>query len=254
VLNTYYHPSKLAASELKLQEKAKRALEKADEEVAKSKEADAKLAQAQPAPAPAPEAAKAPAATPAPAPAAPAEKKDGEWPAEAPATFRVQMECTNGTFVMECTTAWAPIGAQRFYDLVRDGFYDGAAFFRVVPGFVVQFGLAADPKATAKWRVKPLKDEPVTQSNKEGYVCFAKSSAPNSRTTQMFINLGNNTSLDSTGFAPFGKVIAGMDVVRSITAKYRELPRQDLITMEGAEYLKKNFPEMDCIKKATLVK
>ena len=176
-----------------------------------------------------------------------------EWPAEAPDTFRVQFECTNGTFVLECTKAWAPIGVQRFYDLVREGFYDGAAFFRVVPGFVVQFGLAADPKATAKWRVKQLKDDPVKESNKEASMCFA-TSGPNSRTSQVFINLGDNARLDGMGFAPFGKIIAGMDVVRKITPKYGEQPNQGMITMEGAAYLKKNFPEMDGIKKATLIK
>jgi peptidyl-prolyl cis-trans isomerase A (cyclophilin A) len=253
-LNLFFHPSTLTASELKLQDRAKQALEKADQEVAKSKAAETQLAQAQPAPAPAPEAAKPqPPAAAVPAAAAPAEQKDGEWPAEAPATFRVQFECTSGTFVMECNKAWAPIGVQRFYDLVREGFYDGAAFFRVVPGFVVQFGLAADPKATAKWRVKQLKDDPVTQSNKEGYICFA-TSGPNTRTSQVFISLADNARLDGMGFAPFGKVIAGMDVVRKITPKYGEQPNQGQITMNGAEYLKKNFPEMDGIKKATLQK
>ena len=176
-----------------------------------------------------------------------------ELSAEAPDTFSVQFECTNGTFVLECTKAWAPIGVQRFYDLVREGFYDNAAFFRVVPGFVVQFGLAADPKATAKWKAKQIKDDPVIESNKEGSICFA-TSGPNTRTSQLFINLGNNARLDGMGFAPFGKVISGMDVVRKITSKYGEQPNQGMITMEGADYLKKNFPEMDGIKKATLVK
>ena len=251
VLNVYFRPATLTASELKRQEKAQQVLDKADEEIAKSKAEETKVAQAQPAPAP--DAAKAQPQTPAAAAPAPAEKKDGEWPAEAPATFRVQFECTNGTFVMECNKAWAPVGVQRFYDLVRDGFYDGAAFFRVVPGFVVQFGLAADPKMTAKWRPKTLKDDPVLESNKEGYVCFA-TSGPNTRTTQVFINLGNNGRLDGMGFAPFAKIIAGMDVVRKITAKYGEEPNQGQITMNGAEYLKKHFPEMDGIKKATLMK
>jgi len=226
--NVYFRPAVLTASELKLQDKAKQALDKADREVAKSKEADTQLAQAQPAAAPAAEAAKpqtppaAPAA--APAPATPAEKTGGDWPAEAPATFRVQFECTNGTFVIECTKDWAPLGVQRFYELVRDGFYDGASFFRVVPGFVVQFGLAADPKMTAKWG-KEIKDDPVKESNKENTVCFA-TKGPNTRTTQLFVNLGNNANLDHMGFAPFGKVIAGMDVVRKITPKYGEQPNQ----------------------------
>ena len=175
-----------------------------------------------------------------------------ELSAEAPDTFSVQFECTNGTFVLECTKAWAPIGVQRFYDLVREGFFDDSGFFRVVPGFVVQFGLAADPKATAKWRSKMLKDDPVIESNKEASICFA-TSGPNSRTSQLFINLGNNARLDGMGFAPFGKVTSGMDVVRAITAKYGEQPHQGQITMNGTEYLRKNFPEMDFIKTATLV-
>jgi peptidyl-prolyl cis-trans isomerase A (cyclophilin A) len=182
----------------------------------------------------------------------PTEKTDMEWPAEAPDTFSVQFDCTNGTFVMECTKAWAPVGVQRFYDLVREGFFDDSGFFRVVPGFVVQFGLAADPKATAKWRAKMLKDDPVIESNREASVCFA-TSGPNSRTSQLFINLGNNARLDGMGFAPFGKVTSGMDVVRAITAKYGEQPHQGQITANGTEYLKKNFPEMDFIKTATLV-
>ena len=252
VFNVYFRPAVLTASELKLQDKAKLALDKADQEVAKSKQADTQLAQAQPAPAAAPEAAKPQTPPTTATPANPAEKKSEEWPAEAPETFRVQCECTNGTFVIECTKAWAPIGVQRFYELVRDGFYDGAAFFRVVPGFVVQFGLAADPKMTAKWS-KEIKDDPVKESNKQGTICFA-TKGPNTRTSQLFVNLGDNARLDGMGFAPFGKVISGMDVVRKITPKYGEQPSQPMITMEGAEYLKKNFPEMDAIKKATLQK
>lgn len=261
--NVFLRPSVLTASELKLQDRVRQSLDRADQEIAKSKQADIQVAQAQPAPAPAPapapEAAKpqtppaVPAQAAAPAPANPTEKKSMEWPTEAPDTFRVQCECTNGTFVVECTKAWAPIGVQRFYDLVREGFYDGAAFFRVVPGFVVQFGLAADPKATAKWKAKELKDDPVKESNKEGTITFA-TRGPNTRTSQLFINLADNARLDGMGFSAFGKVIAGMDVVRKITPKYGEQPNQQLITMEGAEYLKKNFPEMDAIKKATLVK
>jgi len=263
MLNVYFRPPVLTAGELRLQERARLALDRADREIAKSKQAETQVAQAPataaPASAPASEAAKPqtpptpPAQPAAAAPANPTEKKSMDTPAAAPDLFRIQFECTNGTFVIECTKAWAPLGAQRFYDLVREGFYDGAAFFRVVPGFVVQFGLAADPKLTAKWRVQQLKDDPVTESNKEGSICFA-TSGPNTRTSQVFINLADNARLDRMGFAPFGKVIAGMDVVRKITAKYGEQPNQGMITMEGAEYLKKNFPEMDLIKKATIMK
>ena len=181
------------------------------------------------------------------------EEEEEMWPETAPDKFKVKFECTNGEFIIECYKEWAPLGVERFYQLVREGFYDDSGFFRVVPGFVVQFGLAADPEVTAKWRTQTIQDDPVVESNTPGTITFA-TSGPNSRTTQVFINLGNNARLDGMGFAPFGKVIEGMDVVRGIESRYGERPQQPLITREGSSYLRKNFPEMDYILKASLVK
>ncbi len=187
--------------------------------------------------------------------ASPETPTDGEeadmWPETAPDVFRVTFECTNGEFVVECYKDWAPLGVERFYQLVREEFFDNTGFFRVVPGFVVQFGLAADPEVTAEWRVKPLQDDPVQETNAPGTLTFA-TSGPNSRTTQLFINLGNNARLDDMGFAPFGRVVEGMDVVESINDQYRERPQQPLIMREGTSYLRANFPEMDFINTARL--
>lgn len=174
-----------------------------------------------------------------------------DMPEKAPEKFSVVFECTNGTFEVECVTEWAPLGAERFYTLVKEGFFNDAGFFRVVPGFVVQFGLAADPSATAKWKEKKLRDDPVKQSNKKGYVTFAMA-GPNTRTSQVFINYRDNANLDGMGFAPFGKVVSGMEVVEAINAAAGERPNQGMITFEGNAYLKKNFPSMDFIKKATI--
>ncbi|HNR29663.1 MAG TPA: peptidylprolyl isomerase [Candidatus Hydrogenedentes bacterium] len=175
-----------------------------------------------------------------------------KWPAEAPDMFRVKFECTNGTVVIECHKKWAPLGAQRFYELVRKQFFDGAAFFRVVPGFVVQFGMPADPRVGAQWVGSEFPDDPVLETNGPGTVSFA-SRGENTRTTQVFINLGQNARLDGMGFAPFGKVIEGMDVVKAINAEYGERPDQGRIRTEGASYLKANFPRLDFIERATLV-
>lgn len=180
-------------------------------------------------------------------------KEEVMWPDACPDTFKVKFACSHGDFVIECHKDWAPLGVQRFYELVREGFYDNSAFFRVIPNFVAQFGLAADPKETAKWRTKRLQDDPVKESNLPGYVTFA-TSGPNSRTTQLFINTGSNANLDGMGFAPFAKVVEGMEVVESINAQYGERPNQGLITQEGNAYLLKNFPDITLIKEATLVK
>lgn len=197
-----------------------------------------------------------PAATPSvqitvPEPAKP-EKEAGMLPNEAPDVFKVNFDCTNGSFVVECHKDWAPLGVQRFYDLVKGGYYDNSAFFRVVPGFVVQFGLAGDPKVTAEWKNKRLQDDPVKESNLPGTLTFA-TSGPNTRTTQLFINTGANTRLDTMGFAPFGKVVEGMDVVKTINAEYGERPNQGLITAEGNAYLSKNFPNITLINKASIL-
>jgi peptidyl-prolyl cis-trans isomerase A (cyclophilin A) len=175
---------------------------------------------------------------------------------KAPDTFQVKFETTRGEFTATVTRAWAPLGADRFYNLVKHHFYDNASFFRVVPGFVVQFGLSAYPPVSAAWAKATLKDDPVTQSNKRGYLTFA-TAGPNTRTTQVFINLKDNSSLDGQGFAPFGVVdAAGMKVVDMFYDQYGDAtPRdyQDLITKEGKAYLDKNWPKLDSIKTATLV-
>ncbi|MGH7070310.1 MAG: peptidylprolyl isomerase, partial [Acetobacteraceae bacterium] len=140
----------------------------------------------------------------------------------------------------------------RFYNLVEHGYFTGAAFFRVVPGFIVQFGLSADPAVNRVWRAANIKDDPVTQSNKRGTLTFA-TAGPNTRTTQLFINFADNSGLNRQGFAPFGLVTSGMDVVDKIYSGYGERPDQGAITTQGAAYLEKNFPKLDTIKSATVV-
>jgi peptidyl-prolyl cis-trans isomerase A (cyclophilin A) len=152
---------------------------------------------------------------------------------------------------------WAPNGADRFYNLVKNGFYDNVRFFRVVTGFMVQFGISGDPKLSAPWREARIPDDPVRQSNKRGYITFA-TAGPNTRTTQVFINFGNNTFLDSQGFAPFGQVISGMNVVDALNAEYGEGaprgrgPDQGRLQQEGNAYLAKDFARMDFVRKATI--
>src|SRR5579871_3861457 len=148
--------------------------------------------------------------------------------ARAPADFKAKFTTSAGDFIVEVHRDWAPLGADRFYNLVRRGFFTNASFFRVVPGFVVQFGLSADPAVNNAWHQAVIQDDPVKQSNKRGTLVFATSGA-NSRTTQLFINFADNAPLDRMGFAPFGEVIEGMDVVDKIYAGYGEQPRQDLI-------------------------
>jgi peptidyl-prolyl cis-trans isomerase A (cyclophilin A) len=170
---------------------------------------------------------------------------------EAPEAFHVDFATTKGGFTVKVTRAWAPLGADRFYNLVKHGFFTEAAFFRVVPNFIIQFGLSADPAVNRVWRSANIKDDPVTQSNKPGYITFA-TAGPNTRTTQLFINFGNNTFLDSQGFAPFGQVTSGMDVVQKLYSGYGEKPDQGSITSLGKAYLDKNFPNIDKIQSATI--
>jgi peptidyl-prolyl cis-trans isomerase A (cyclophilin A) len=172
--------------------------------------------------------------------------------AKAPAVFKARFTTTGGDFVVEVHREWAPLGADRFYNLVRYGYFTNASFFRVVPGFVVQFGLSADPAVNAVWSNAKIQDDPVIQSNKRGNLVFA-TAGPNTRTTQLFINYGDNERLDGMGFAPFGSVVEGMDVVDRIFSGYRENPRQDLITSQGDAYIKANFPKIDKIKLAKIV-
>ncbi|HKS85793.1 MAG TPA: peptidylprolyl isomerase [Pseudolabrys sp.] len=176
---------------------------------------------------------------------------------QAPATYKARFDTTKGAFVIEVTRAWAPKGADRFYNLVKSGFYDNARFFRVISGFMVQFGINGDPAVMARWRAAQISDDPVSQSNTRGMITFA-TAGQNTRTSQVFINFGNNAQLDNMGFAPFGRVVSGMNVVDSINAEYGEGaprgrgPDQSRIQNEGNAYLSKDFPRMDYIKKATI--
>lgn len=175
--------------------------------------------------------------------------------AQAPAEFDAKFTTTKGDFVIHVTRAWAPVGADRFYNLVKNHFFDGVALFRVVPGFVVQFGLGPDPAVNKAWENATIKDDSVTQSNKPGYLTYAMSSQPNSRSTQLFINLGDNSFLDSKGFAPLGEVTSGMDVIKSFYSGYGEATtsHQGEITEQGKAYLEKSFPNLDVIKTAVIV-
>jgi len=166
--------------------------------------------------------------------------------------FKVKFETSAGGFVVEVHRDWAPVGAQRFEELVKAEYYDGNRFFRVLPGFVVQFGLNGDPEVTAQWEKKRIKDDPVKQSNAPGTLTYA-TGGPNTRTTHLFINLENNARLDPLGFSPFGKVVEGFDAVRKINAEYTEQPNQGRITAEGNPYLERMFPRLDYIKTARIV-
>jgi len=177
---------------------------------------------------------------------------------KAPETFKAQFDTTKGKFTVEVTRSLAPNGADRFYNLVKSGYFTDIAFFRVIPGFMVQFGIHGDPAVSAKWRDANIADDPVKGSNTRGTITFA-TAGPNTRTTQLFINFGNNTGLDGQGFTPFGNVIEGMDVVDKINSEYGEGapngrgPDQQRIQMEGNAYLKKDFPNLDYIKSATIL-
>jgi peptidyl-prolyl cis-trans isomerase A (cyclophilin A) len=177
---------------------------------------------------------------------------------QAPAVYDAKFITTKGDFVVEVTRAWSPRGADRFYNLVKYHFYDGAAFFRVLQGFVAQFGISARPDVSQAWQNANIPDDPVTQSNKRGMLSFA-TAGPNTRTTQVFINLGENTNLDGMGFSPFGKIISGMDVVDKLYSEYGEGqpsgngPDQNRIQKEGRTYLAKAFPLLDTIKATVIV-
>ncbi len=184
--------------------------------------------------------------------AAPSLMNPGSLKAKAPDMFKVQFITTKGPIMIEVHRAWAPIGADRFYNLVRAGFFTDAAFFRVVPNFIVQFGLSADPAVNKVWRTTNLRDDAPRESNRRGYLTFA-TAGPDTRTTQLFINLKDNAFLDSQGFTPFGNVIEGMDLVEKIYSGYGERPDQGRITMEGKAYIDKNFPQLDRINSAKLL-
>jgi peptidyl-prolyl cis-trans isomerase A (cyclophilin A) len=176
----------------------------------------------------------------------------------APETFKAQFDTTKGKFTIEVTRSLSPNGADRFYNLVRSGYFKDVAFFRVIPGFMCQFGIHGDPGVSAKWRGAPIADDPVKGSNTRGTITFA-TAGPNTRTTQLFINFADNINLNGMGFSPFGKVTEGMDVVDKINGEYGEGaprgggPNQGRVQAEGNTYLKKDFPNLDYIKSATIV-
>jgi peptidyl-prolyl cis-trans isomerase A (cyclophilin A) len=204
-----------------------------------------------PAPAKEPPAAKA-------APYDPALLQPATLVAKAPAEYEVKFVTTAGEFTIKVTRAWAPNGADRFYNLVRHHFYDGATFFRVLPGFMAQFGISAYPEVSQVWEHANIKDDPIVQSNHRGFVSFA-TAGPNTRTTQVFINYGNNEALDRSGFSAFAVVSDGMGVVDKLYNGYGEGapdghgPNQGLISTRGHAYLEKDFPKLDSIRSATLV-
>lgn len=222
--------------------------------------------------------AQAPAAKPAGkkagAPAAAAKKKaapaassaklmnPAAWTAPAPAQFKAKFTTTKGDFVIDVHRDWAPAGADRFYNLVRSGYFTNVSFYRVVPGFVVQFGAAPDPKVGAAWSRARIKDDPVKQSNTRGRVTFAMG-GPGSRTTEVFINLRDNSNLDrypGAAFAPIGEVVEGMDIVDSLYNGYGDMaeqggrgPSQAQVQAQGKAYLDKSFPNLDSIKSVTII-
>jgi peptidyl-prolyl cis-trans isomerase A (cyclophilin A) len=169
----------------------------------------------------------------------------------APDVYKVNFETTRGKFTVQVTRAWAPLGADRLYNLVKIGFYDDVAFFRVVPDFVVQFGLSGQPRVNEAWGDAHIPDDPVGTPNRRGTVTFA-TSGPDTRTTQLFINLKDNPALDRMGFAPVGTVTEGMPVVQDIYPGAGERPDQGLIQLEGNAYLRREFPRLDYIRKATI--
>lgn len=177
---------------------------------------------------------------------------------KAPETFKVKFATTKGDFTLEVTRAWSPLGADRFYNLVKAGFFTDIALFRVIEGFMAQFGIHGDPAVSAAWREARIQDDPVKESNKKGYISYAMA-GPNTRTTQFFINYGDNTRLDGMGFSPFGRVTEGMSVVESVYNGYGEGapsgmgPNQGRVQMQGNAYLKADFPKLDYIKSASLI-
>jgi peptidyl-prolyl cis-trans isomerase A (cyclophilin A) len=173
----------------------------------------------------------------------------------APAEFRAVFDTSAGPFVVLVHRAWAPRGADRFYNLVKYGFFDNCRFFRVLPNFMVQFGINGDPAVQSHWVNADFPDDPTKESNKRGTITFANR-GPNSRSTQVFINFTDNGTagamLDRQGFAPFGEIVSGMEAVDKINAEYREKPDQGAIQRQGNAYLTPAFPRMDYVKKATI--
>jgi peptidyl-prolyl cis-trans isomerase A (cyclophilin A) len=185
-------------------------------------------------------------------------KEPAKLKEQAPAKYNVRFDTSVGVFVVTVTREWAPLGADRFYNLVKNGYYDDVRFFRAIPNFMVQFGINGDPALNTIWRNARIGVDPVKQSNKRGYITYAMGGSPDTRTTQVFINFRDNTNLDAMGFAPFGQVTTGMDVVDKIHQGYGEGaprgngPDQGRLQTEGNAYLKKDFAKLDFVKKATI--
>jgi peptidyl-prolyl cis-trans isomerase A (cyclophilin A) len=171
---------------------------------------------------------------------------------KSPDHYQVRFDTSKGNILIQVERDWAPIGSDRFYTLVKTGYLNGDRFFRVVPHFIIQFGINPDPKLTARWRQANLRDDKVRENNMRGTVSFA-TAGPGTRTTQLFINTNDNVRLDAIGFAPFGRVIAGMGIVDQIFSGYGEAPVQGRIEAEGNGYLEKEFPNLDYIKTASIV-
>lgn len=176
----------------------------------------------------------------------------------APAEFKVKLETSKGDVVLKITREWAPKGVDRFYSLVKNGFYDECRFYRVLPKYVAQFGIHGDPAISGKWREVQIDDDPVKQKNTRGRLTFAKS-GPNTRTTNLFLNLKDSTGLDAQGFAPIGEVVEGMDVADQLHSGYGDGapkgrgPSQKRLYEEGNAWLKKDFKDLDYIKTAKIV-
>jgi peptidyl-prolyl cis-trans isomerase A (cyclophilin A) len=242
-------PAEVKAAEAKPEDK------KPEEAAAPAGGAQPPAAPADPAAAPTPAAADPAAA--APAPAADALMDPSKLTETAPATFKVNFKTTKGEFVVQVNREWSPNGADRLFNLVKNGYFKDIAFFRVVSGFMVQFGIHGDPKLNTVWREARIQDDAVKQSNTRGRITFA-TAGPNTRTTQLFINFGNNAQLDQMGFSPFGEVVSGMEVVDAIYSGYGEGaprgqgPDQGRIQGEGNAYLKASFPQMDYLQSAEI--
>jgi peptidyl-prolyl cis-trans isomerase A (cyclophilin A) len=179
---------------------------------------------------------------------------------QAPAVYKVKFDTSAGAFVIEVHRDWAPFGADRFYNLVKNGYYNECRFFRVVQGFMVQFGINGDPALNRVWSGARIGVDPVKQSNKRGYITYAMGGSPDTRTTQVFINFADNAGLDRQGFASFGQVVSGMEIVDKLYAVYGEGapngkgPEQGRIQAEGNTYLKASFPKLDYVRTATIEK
>jgi cyclophilin family peptidyl-prolyl cis-trans isomerase len=169
-----------------------------------------------------------------------------------PISNTVRVETSKGAFVIELHPEWAPLGVARFQELVQQSYFDEVRFFRVMPGFVAQFGMHGDPATNDKWKDSVIADEPSMQSNVRGTISFA-TAGPNTRSNQLFINLVNNVMLDQMGFAPIGRIVEGMDVVDALHSGYGEAPNQMLIGSEGNAYLAREFPQLDFIRTARFV-